>query len=151
MLANKLWFLFLSFLFSFACEQALRGALAAGQEKEGEFHLQFSCGPSSELSNFRQSARSGNERECKQTLEKRGYNFITKVISANQLCFPGNANLIQYHQSPIKEKVLERPRTAHRPFASSKNSHEATSKTFNFCKNEFQLHGIKKKIIFMST
>ena len=77
--------------------------------------------------------------------KKRGYNFITKVISANQLCFPGNANLIQYHQSPIKEKGLERPRTAHRPFASSKNSHEATSKTFNFCKNEFQLHGIKKK------
>ena len=76
--------------------------------------------------------------------KKRGYNFITKVISANQLCFPGNANLIQYHQSPIKEKGLERPRTAHRPFASSKNSHEATSKTFNFCKNEFQLHGIKK-------
>ena len=54
----------------------------------------------------------------------RGYNFITKVISAN-----GNANLIQYHQSPIKEKELERPRT-NRPFASSKTSHEAKSNTF---------------------
>ena len=54
------------------CEQALRGALAAGREKEGElantsleveFHPQCLCGsPSTELSNFRQSARSGNER-----------------------------------------------------------------------------------------
>ena len=55
-----------------ACEQALPGALAAGQEKEGElatksmefeFHLQFPCGSlSSELSDFCQSARSRNER-----------------------------------------------------------------------------------------
>ena len=62
-----------------ACEQALRCALAAGREKEGElatrslefeFHLQFPCGsPSTELSDFRQSARNGNERECKQTLK----------------------------------------------------------------------------------
>ena len=62
-----------------AWEQALLGALVAGWEKEGElattsveseFHLQFPCGsPSTELSNFRQSARSGNERECKQTLK----------------------------------------------------------------------------------
>ena len=52
-----------------ACEQALRGALAAGQEKEGklasvefEFHLQFPCGsPSTELSDFRQSKRCGNK------------------------------------------------------------------------------------------
>ena len=53
------------------CEQAVRGALAAGWEKEGElantsleveFHLQCPRGyPSTELSNFRQSARSGNE------------------------------------------------------------------------------------------
>ena len=66
-------------LYMVACEQALRGALAAGREKEGElataslefeFHLQFPCGsPSTELSDFRQSARSGNERECKQTLK----------------------------------------------------------------------------------
>ena len=56
-----------------ACEQALRGALAAGREKEGElaitslefeFHLKFPCGsPSTELSDFR------NEREGKQTLK----------------------------------------------------------------------------------
>ena len=73
----------------------------------------------------------------------RGYNLITKVISAIQLCFPGNANLIQYHQSPIKEKGLERPRTPHRPFASSKNSHEAMSKTF-LVKISFNCMGLKK-------
>ena len=58
--------------------QALQGALAAGREKEGErvttslefeFHLQLPCGsPSTELSDFRQSAERGNECECKQTL-----------------------------------------------------------------------------------
>ena len=62
-----------------ACGQALQGALAAGREKEAElaitslefeFHLQFAGGFSStELSDFRQSARSGNEHECKQTLK----------------------------------------------------------------------------------
>ena len=62
-----------------ACEQASRGALAAGREKEGElattslefkFYLQFPCGlPSTKLSDFRQSVRSGNEHECKQTLK----------------------------------------------------------------------------------
>ena len=56
-----------------ACEQALQGILAGGQEKEGEpatmslefkFHFQFPCGsPSTELSDFHQSARSGNK--CK--------------------------------------------------------------------------------------
>ena len=71
----------------------------------------------------------------------RGYNFITKVISANQLCFPGNANLIQYHQSPVKEKELEKPRT-NRPFASSKTSHEATSNTF-LVKMSFNCMGLK--------
>ena len=54
-------------------------ALAVGREKEGklataslefEFRLQFPCGsPSTELSDFRQSAGSGNERECKQALK----------------------------------------------------------------------------------
>ena len=62
-----------------ACEQALRGALTTGREKEGElattslefeFHLQFPCGsPSIELSVSCQSVRSGNERECKQALK----------------------------------------------------------------------------------
>ena len=62
-----------------ACEQALWGALAVGQEKEGElattslefeFCLQFPCGlPSTELSDFRQSGQSGNKRNCKQTLK----------------------------------------------------------------------------------
>ena len=59
--------------------QALLGVLAARLEKEGklvttslefEIHLQFPCGsPLIELSDFGQSARSGNERECKQTLK----------------------------------------------------------------------------------
>ena len=62
-----------------ACEQTLRCALAAGREKEGElatlslefeFLLQFPSGsPSTELSDFRQSAHSSNKRECKQTLK----------------------------------------------------------------------------------
>ena len=71
----------------------------------------------------------------------RGYNLITKVISANQLCFPGNANLIQNHQTPIKEKGLERPRT-NKPFTNSKNSHEATSNTF-LVKMSFNCMGLK--------
>ena len=51
-------------LFIIACKQALRGALAARREKEGElatsslefeFRVQFSCGSlSTELSDFRQ-------------------------------------------------------------------------------------------------
>ena len=62
-----------------ACEQVLWGALAVGRGKEGvlattslefEFHLQFPCGsPWTELSDFCQSARSGNEHKCKQTLK----------------------------------------------------------------------------------
>ena len=58
-----------------ACKEAPWGALAVGREKKGElattslefeFHFQFPCGsPSTELSDFRQSARSGNVRECK--------------------------------------------------------------------------------------
>ena len=73
-----------------ACEQAVRGALAAGREKEGdlgtaslefEFQLQFPCGsPSTELSDFRQSARTGNE--CKQTLKAN--DVTTNAISPNQ-------------------------------------------------------------------
>ena len=52
--------------------------------QEFEIHLQFPCGsPSTELSDFRQSAQSGNERECKQTWAK-GSGIITNVISANQ-------------------------------------------------------------------
>ena len=71
---RKLWNSFHIITFYSACEQALRSALAEGREKEGElattslefeFNLQL---PSIELSNFRSSARSGNERECKQTL-----------------------------------------------------------------------------------
>ena len=62
-----------------ACEKVLRSAQSVEREKEGElvttsldfeFCFQFPCGsPSTELSNFRQSARSGNEREYKQTFK----------------------------------------------------------------------------------
>ena len=65
----------ISYTWCLACEQALWGALVAGQEKEGElaitslecqFHLQFLCGsPSSEPSDFCRSARSRNKSECK--------------------------------------------------------------------------------------
>ena len=57
----------------------LQGALAAWRENEGEvatmslefeFHLQIPCGSTStELSDFRQSAGSGNECECNQALK----------------------------------------------------------------------------------
>ena len=61
--------------YSYKLAKYIMGALAAGREKEGElaatslefeFRLQFPCGF---LSDFRQSARSGNERKCKQTLK----------------------------------------------------------------------------------
>ena len=61
-------------------EQALLGALAAGWEKEGElattsllWNLDSTSNsrvfPSTELSDFHQSAQSGNKQECKQTLK----------------------------------------------------------------------------------
>ena len=66
-------------LFTIVCKQALRGVLAAWWEKEGElvtsslefeFRVQFPRGSLTiELSDFRQSARSGNEREPKPTLK----------------------------------------------------------------------------------
>ena len=62
--------------YDLAFEQALRGALAAEREKERELattslEFQVACGSASTmLSDFRQSARSGNEREWKQALKK---------------------------------------------------------------------------------
>ena len=55
--------------YDLACEQALPGALAAEREKERELattslEFQVPCGSASTvLSDFRQSARGGNERE----------------------------------------------------------------------------------------
>ena len=81
---------------SLACEKAPGAALAAGWEKEGElattslefeFRVQFPCGwPLTELSDFRQSAQSENERECKHRLKTcaKSNDVITSVISANQ-------------------------------------------------------------------
>ena len=52
--------------------------------QEFEIHLQFPCSsPLTELSDFRQSAQSGNEHECKQTWAK-GNVVITNVVSTNQ-------------------------------------------------------------------
>ena len=71
-----------------ACEQALRGTLAAGREKEGKLattslELQFPCGsPSTELLDFRQSAQSGNERKCKQTLKARAKVMTSLLMSS---------------------------------------------------------------------
>ena len=75
--------------FFIACEQALlagrenEGELIATTSLEFEFHPQFPCGsPSTELSDFCQSAQSGNEHECKQTLKNMP--LLCHVISANQ-------------------------------------------------------------------
>ena len=54
------WYFSANFI---ACEQVLRGSLAWGREKEGEFAT------TSELSYLSRSARSEDERECKQTLK----------------------------------------------------------------------------------
>ena len=80
-----------------ACEQALRGALGAGWEKEGElattslefeFRLQFPCGfLSTELSDFCQSARSGDKCECKQTL-KNTWKHVPRVMTSLLMSSP---------------------------------------------------------------
>ena len=77
---------------SLACEQTLRGALAARREKEGElattfveseFHLRFPCvSPSTELLHFCQSSGSGNGCECKQNIEKHVLRVMTSLLSS---------------------------------------------------------------------
>ena len=80
-------------LIKLACEQALWGALAAGWEKQGEltttsmefaFHLQFPCGsPSTELSDFCQSAWSGNKCERKKNIEKHVPRVMTSLLMSS--------------------------------------------------------------------
>ena len=141
MLANKLWFFSCLFCFPSPASK-LSGALWRRGRKRKE-----SSTSNSPVARRLSCQISANQRGVETSAnvskhwKKRGYNFIIKVISANQLCFPGNANLIQYHQSPIKEKELERPRR-NRPFASSKTSHEATSNTF-LAKMSFNCMGLK--------
>ena len=70
------------------------GALAVGREKEGElatwslefeFHLQFPCGsPSTELSDFCQSARSRKECECKETMKQHVPRVMTSLLMSSQ-------------------------------------------------------------------
>ena len=75
-----------------ACENALLGTLAAGQEKDGELattslefeiHLQLPCGsPSTELSDFCQSARAETSANVNKHWKTRAMG--TNVISAKQ-------------------------------------------------------------------
>ena len=77
-----------------ACEQALRGALAAGREKEGELQLRLwnlnstSNSPSTKLSgavpaNEREAETSAKVSKHRKTRTK-GNDVIINVISANQ-------------------------------------------------------------------
>ena len=102
-----------------ACNQALQGPVAEGQEKDGElatmslefeFHLQFPSGSlSTELSDFRQSARSRNEHECKQTLKN-----IINVISTNQHFADILHRLFRYREVAISPSFLP-PRCQNAP------------------------------------
>ena len=48
-------------------------------------HLQFPCSfPSTEQSDFRQSGRIGNERECKPTVKKHVLREITSLLVSSQ-------------------------------------------------------------------
>lgn len=103
------YFRYMNFFVSFQCQfflltgVTLRGALAAWWENEGElvttspefeFPFQFPCCfPSIELSDFRQSARSGDERECKQTL---------KNTSQRRTVKPANRALDSRQSSPVE-------------------------------------------------
>ena len=66
------------------------------------------------LSNFRQSARSGNKRECKQKLKNhsKANDVVTNVISANQL-FPSTLSMqifkFQRRSCKLSFLLLERP------------------------------------------
>ena len=78
-----------------ACDQATQSALAAGREREGElattslefeFHLYIPCGsPSTELSDCRQSARSGTSTNVNNhwKIHTKDNDIISNVISAN--------------------------------------------------------------------
>ena len=76
-----------------ACEQSLWGTLATWQEKEGElattslefeFHLQFLCGfPSTDPSDFCQSAWRGNECKCKTNIAKHVPRVMTSLLMSS--------------------------------------------------------------------
>ena len=100
-------------------EHALRGGggggdLTAGRQKkeelsttslEFEFHLQFPCGsPSTDLSDLRQSARSRNDSECKQTFNNtcQGLWRQTVTIAANPFSAPPPKRLGELAQGAQK-------------------------------------------------
>ena len=106
---------------SLASEQALRGALAAGREKEGElattslefeFHLQFPCGsPSTELldsANQREAETRANVNKHWKTRAKG--NDITNVISANQsFASTLSMQIFKFQRRSCKLSFLSRP------------------------------------------
>ena len=136
---------------SVAWVQALQRALAAGLEKEGElataslefeFHLQFLCGsPSTDLSDFRQSARSGNERKCKQILKNMCHYYCHLRQSASRLKFsdadihPYSGTLIPNYYFVV-ELGFRIPRAEFRipmpsvPHSSSKNSPDSGDRNY---------------------
>ena len=68
--------------FSTSCRE-MEGELAT-TSPEFKFHFQFPCGsPSTELSDFHQSARSGNERKCKQKLKKYMPRVMTSLLMSS--------------------------------------------------------------------
>ena len=87
-----------------ARDQALRGALATGGwGVGGGVKGRRPCGTlSTKLSDFRQSARSGNERECKQKIEKHVKDGT--VISANQ--YFASIFLMQIQETQLQGLLL---------------------------------------------
>ena len=88
-----------------ARDQALRGALATGGWGVGGGGVKGrrACGTlSTKLSDFRQSARSGNERECKQKIEKHVEDGT--VISANQ--YFASIFLMQIQETQLQGLLL---------------------------------------------
>ena len=104
-------------------EQALRDALVARREKEVELattslefesHLQFPySSQSTELSDFRQSARSGNKRGSKQTLNNTSQGLIMTLlmsISANQhFALPFSMQIFKFQSGSCKLSFLFPP------------------------------------------
>ena len=86
---------------------------------EFEFHLQFPCGsPSTKLPNFRQSARSANEREYKQTLKKHVPRVMTSLlmsfapISISHRCRYSNSRDVVASSPSFSRPAAKAPRRA---------------------------------------
>ena len=99
-------------------EREKEGELAT-MSLEFEFHLQFPCGSlSTELSDFRQSTRSRNERKCKRTLKNtcKVNDVTTNVISANQhLASTFLMQIVKFQRRTCKLSFLFPPRRQSTP------------------------------------